>query len=110
VTSRSSEAESSIQREPTSKRSRRITENDEFAAFFQRILRAYGRRVAAGDIDALAGLAVMAGELDAAMQHGVNGLRDAGYSWAEIAARLGITRQGAQQRWGGKDRVRTGAD
>jgi hypothetical protein len=27
------------------------------------------------------------------------GLRDARYSWAEIAARLGVTRQAAQQRW-----------
>jgi hypothetical protein len=27
-------------------------------------------------------------------------LRAAGYSWAEIGARLGITRQAAQQRWG----------
>ena len=27
-----------------------------------------------------------------------------GYSWAEIAARLGVTRQAAQQRWGGSGR------
>jgi hypothetical protein len=92
---------------PTPKQSKRITENDEFAAFFQRILRACSRRVAAGDIDALAGLAAMASELDAAIQHGVNGLGDAGYSWAEIATQLSITHQGAQQRWSGKDRVRT---
>jgi DNA-binding XRE family transcriptional regulator len=30
----------------------------------------------------------------------VAGLRRAGYSWAEIASRIGITRQAAQQRWG----------
>ena len=30
----------------------------------------------------------------------VKGLRDFGYSWAEIGSRLGITRQAAQQRWG----------
>jgi hypothetical protein len=30
----------------------------------------------------------------------VKGLRGYGYSWAEIGARLGITRQAAQQRWG----------
>jgi predicted transcriptional regulator len=29
----------------------------------------------------------------------VIGLRRAGYSWAEIAARLGVTRQAAQQHW-----------
>ncbi len=28
-------------------------------------------------------------------------LRGIGYSWADIALRLGITRQAAQQRWGG---------
>jgi hypothetical protein len=107
---RPSHAEPSAQRAPTPKQSRRITENDEFAAFFRRILRAYSRRVAVGDIDALAGLAAMASELDAAIQYGVNGLRDAGYSWAEIAAQLGITRQGAQQRWNGKNRVQAGDD
>jgi hypothetical protein len=30
----------------------------------------------------------------------VIGLRQAGYSWAEIAARIGVGRQAAQQRWG----------
>jgi hypothetical protein len=30
----------------------------------------------------------------------ITGLRGFGYSWADIAIRLGITRQGAQQRWG----------
>jgi biotin operon repressor len=30
----------------------------------------------------------------------VKGLRGYGYSWAEIGARLGITRQAVQQRWG----------
>ena len=33
-------------------------------------------------------------------QH-IAGLRSAGYSWAEIAHRLGITRQAAHQRWAG---------
>jgi DNA-binding CsgD family transcriptional regulator len=30
----------------------------------------------------------------------IKGLRARGYSWAEISARLGISRQAAQQRWG----------
>ena len=29
-----------------------------------------------------------------------SGLREFGYSWADIAGRLGVTRQAAQQRWG----------
>jgi hypothetical protein len=42
----------------------------------------------------------LAEEIDTAIAEAVNGLRACGYSWAEIGARLGITRQAAQQRWG----------
>jgi len=38
-------------------------------------------------------------ELDEAISQAVAGLRETGYSWTEIAARLGVTRQAAQQRW-----------
>ena len=80
-------------------RARRVVENAEFTAFGRRILRAAGRRVAAGDVDALPELAALSAELDAAICDAVAGLRAAGYSWGEIAARLGVTRQAAQQRW-----------
>ena len=43
-------------------------------------------------------------DIASATDEGVAGLRAAGYSWAEIAARLGITRQAVQQRWGGEAR------
>ena len=66
----------------TPKRRYRVVENDEYAAFLRRVIRAYSRRVASGDIEA------------------ITALRGFGYSWADIAMRLGITRQGAQQRWG----------
>jgi len=39
-------------------------------------------------------------DLDIATQVAVTGLRAFGYSWGEIASRLGTTRQAAQQRWG----------
>jgi len=42
----------------------------------------------------------LATKLDEAIGQAVSGLRKAGYSWVEIAARLGVTRQAAQQRWG----------
>ena len=77
----------------------RVVENAEFTAFGSRILRAAGRRVAAGDVEGLPALAGLALELDAAIGEAVAGLRAAGYSWAEIAARLGVTRQAAHQRW-----------
>ena len=82
-------------------RRRRPVENDEYASFVRRVIRAHARRVAAGDVDALADMTGLATELDEAITQAVTGLRGAGYSWAEIATRLGVTRQAAQQRWGG---------
>lgn len=83
----------------TPRRSPRVVENSEFAAFGRRIIRAAGRRIAAGDVDALPDLAALSAHLDAAIGEAVLGLRTAGYSWGEIAARLGVTRQAAHQRW-----------
>jgi hypothetical protein len=94
-------ARPAVNRALTPRRQRRVTENDEYAAFARRVLRAWARRVAAGDIDAITDMAAAVGELEDAMRQAVAGLRRKGYSWAEIAARLGVTRQAAQQRWGG---------
>jgi len=86
----------------TPKRPRRVVENDEYAAFLRRVIRAYSRRIATGDIEALTGMAEIATEIDTAMREAITGLRTRhGYSWADIAARLGVTRQAAQQRFGG---------
>jgi len=93
-----------VNRALTPRRRGRVTENDEYAAFARRVLRAWARRVAAGDIDAITDMAAAVGELEGAMRQAVTGLRRKGYSWAEIAARLGVTRQAAQQRWGGSGR------
>jgi len=84
----------------TPKRGRPAVQNDAYAAFTRRILAAYARRVATGDIEALTLMTGLAEDIDTALQHAVNGLRAHGYSWAEIGSRLGITRQAAQQRWG----------
>jgi hypothetical protein len=84
----------------TPKRPRRQVENDEYAAFVRRVLRAYSRRVGDGDVEALSLIVGLADEIDAAMAEAVKGLRTRGYSWAEIGSRLGISRQAAQQRWG----------
>jgi|SRR5450631_894684 len=91
---------STVKSSLTPNRRRRPVENDEYASFIRRILRAYARRVAGGDADALADMTGLATELDDVISQAVTGLRTAGYSWAEIAARLGVTRQAAQQRWG----------
>jgi hypothetical protein len=84
----------------TPKRLRRQVENDEYAAFVRRILRAYSRRVGNGDVEALALMLGLAEEIEAAIGEAVKGLRTCGYSWAEIGSRLGVSRQAAQQRWG----------
>ena len=84
----------------TSKRPYRVVENDEYAAFLRRVIRAYSRRVAAGDIEAITTMAALANDLEDAIRQAINALNDFGYSWADIGMRLGITRQGAQQRWG----------
>ena len=84
----------------TPKRRRRVVENDDYALFLGRVIRAYSRRVASGDIEALQAMTILAGDLDQAIGQAVTGLRSFGYSWADIGLRLGITRQAAQQRWG----------
>ena len=70
------------------------------SSFVRRVIHAHARRVAAGDVDALPDMTGLAAELDEAITQAVIGLRTTGYSWAEIAARLGVTRQAAQQRRG----------
>ncbi|MFC4942352.1 hypothetical protein [Pseudonocardia sp. GCM10023141] len=74
-------------------------ENDDYAAFTRRILAAHGRRIATGDIEGLTTLAHLATDVDDAIRNAITGLREAGYSWADIGTRLGITRQAAQQRF-----------
>lgn len=80
----------------------RTTENPEYAAFLRRTLGAYARRIANGDIEALPDLLHLSACLDHTIAAAVSGLRAYGYSWTDIANRLGITRQAAQQRWGGE--------
>ena len=86
----------------TPDRAARVVENDEYAAFARRVLRAYARRVADGDVEALTLMLGLSAEIDTAIAQAVTGLRGSGYSWAEIGSRLGITRQAAQQRWGAR--------
>jgi hypothetical protein len=83
-----------------SPRRRSKVENDDFARFAVRIIRAHGRRVADGDVEGLRDLLALDEELDAATQAAVDGLRGHGFSWGEIASRLGTSRQAVQQRWG----------
>lgn len=85
----------------TRKRRRQLVENHEYGAFIRRAVRAFGRRVADGDVEALRDLAALSSEVDTSIAKAVHGLRGFGYSWAEIGGRLGVSKQAAQQRWGG---------
>ena len=57
------------------KRGRRSVENDEYGGFIRRILRAYSRRVADGDIGALSFMTRLADGLDDTIAQAVKGLR-----------------------------------
>jgi len=67
----------------------------------RRVLRAAARRAGAGDLDALADLAALRGELDGHLVDAVAVLRHEpwSYSWGEIGAALGVSRQTAQERF-----------
>src|SRR5437773_2298811 len=75
------------------KRARRVVDNYDYDRFTRRILAAYARRVADGDIEFLASLALLVSDVDTVTRNAVRGLREFGYSWTEIADRLGTSRQ-----------------
>lgn len=78
-------------------------ETPEFLAMVRRMLRAAGRRVAVADEVELADLAALRDEVEQVIATAVAGWREQGRSWATIGAALGMTKQGAQQRYSRKD-------
>lgn len=78
----------------------RATDHGDYFAFARRLARAFGRRVADSDPADLALLLALRDEVDDAITVAVKAQRAAGFSWAEIAAPLAMTKQAAQQRWG----------
>lgn len=76
-------------------------ETSDYAAMLGRMVRSYGKRIAEGDPHDLAAAVDLARQLDDAIGNAVAVMRrDSGFSWAELAAELGVTRQAAQQRYG----------
>jgi hypothetical protein len=82
------------------RRTRPVVENTDYAALSRRVLRAQARRISVGDVEGLNDLLALERELQRAIHSAVTGLRTSGYSWGEIATRIGIGRQAAHQRWG----------
>lgn len=86
---------------PRAKRARRDVETPDYIGFVRRAIRAAGRRVAMGDPVELAELVEAQREMERVVRDAVRAMREHhGYSWAEIAAELNLTRQGAYQRYG----------
>jgi hypothetical protein len=77
-------------------------ETSEIAAMVERMIKSYGRRVAASDDVDLARMLQVREAFDEAIAAAVVGQKEAGYSWAEIARGLGTTRQNAQMRFGNR--------
>jgi len=77
----------------------RASDTAEYTAFVRRILKAHAKRTADADPEDLADLVGLLGDVNRAMDTAVKGLRDSGFSWAQIAAATGTTRQAAHARW-----------
>lgn len=76
-------------------------DNTEFAAMLSRMVTSYGKRLADSDPSDLADAVSLQAQLDQVIGRAVAQLRAThGFSWADVARELGITRQGAQQRYG----------
>lgn len=76
-------------------------ETSEYVGMLRRTIRALGRRVADGDPVDLGAAVQLRAELDEVIRASVLEMRSSsGFSWQQIADELGITRQGAYQRFG----------
>lgn len=84
---------------PLTAQDRRV-ETAEYAAMMRRMLRGWERRLADSDVPDLAELAAFPAKVAECQDRVVQAWRANGRSWSEIAAAFGISRQGAQQRWG----------
>lgn len=94
----------------TRKRAKRDVSTEDYAAFAARMLRAYGRRVADGDIMDLQDLFEFREAVEEVVTAAVIDMKANGsYSWAEIGKAAGMTRQAAQQKYGRSSSVTTPA-
>lgn len=83
----------------------RGSDHGEYSGMVRRTIRAFGRRLGKADPEDLALILDMRAELDDAIATAVMGQRAAGFSWAEIARGIGMSRQAAFQRWGHLEKV-----
>jgi hypothetical protein len=75
------------------RRDERVVETADIGKGVARLMRTYANRVGAADIEELAALWEIREGADAAMVTVVDGLLARGFTWTEMARRLGIRRQ-----------------
>lgn len=74
-------------------------ETVEYLKMVARMIKAGGRRVAAGDEYELQAFAALQALLESEIKGAIHGQLAQGKSWSGIAKGLGVTRQGAFRRW-----------
>lgn len=79
---------------------KRRHETPEVAKASMRFARALARRAEEGDTEALEGLAELAVIVEEATRTAAVNLHACGYSWADVGAILGVSRQAAHKRFG----------
>ena len=75
-------------------------ETSEWLKMLSRMIRAAGHRVADADEPELAQLVALRDQFDWAMKIAIQGQNKQGRSWSHIGEVLGVSRQGAFQRYG----------
>ena len=80
-------------------RAERVTEDHEYLDVARRMM-AHAARRAASDAATFGALVALDAEVHGMLADAAAGLHARDYSWADIGRACGITRQGAQQRWG----------
>lgn len=77
-----------------------ISDHAKYLGMCRRVLRALARRVGDSDPEDLALMLQLRDTLDDTIAQAVQAQREAGFTWAQIAAPCGVTRQAAYQQWG----------
>jgi hypothetical protein len=80
-------------------------ETSEWLKMVSRMIRAAGRRVADADEHELAQLVGLRDQLEQSIKFAIQGQRSSGRSWSHIGQALGLSRQGAFQRYGNLEKV-----
>jgi hypothetical protein len=78
-------------------RAERVTETSDFGRAAIRMIRAMARRTGASDIATFGLMWELVTEAERAAVDAIDSLRDQGFSWADLADEIGVTKQGLSQ-------------